>query len=91
MQLHQLYVKNKIQQQKKGRKREIKLLFFMQECKEELEAAKPVINEGLDYGKLLLDDDVINDDVKAEIKKDVNDVEYNMDKMEKDNADEQGR
>ena len=63
----------------------------MQECKEELAAAKPVINEGLDYGKLLLDDDVINDDVKAEIKKDVNDVEYNLDKMEKDNADEQGR
>lgn len=63
----------------------------MQECKEELEAAKPVINEGLDYGKLLLDDDVIDDDVKADIKKDVNDVEYNMEKMEKDNADEQGR
>lgn len=63
----------------------------MQECKEELEAAKAVINEGLDYGKLLLDDDVIDDDVKADIKKDVNDVEYNMDKMEKDNADEQGR
>lgn len=63
----------------------------MQECKEELEAAKPAINEGLDYGKLLLDDDVIDDDVKADIKKDVNDVEYNMDKMEKDNADEQGR
>ena len=63
----------------------------MQECKEELEAAKPVIHEGLDYGKQLLDDDVIDDDVKAEIKKDVNDVEYNLDKMEKDNADEQGR
>ena len=63
----------------------------MQECKEELEAAKPVIHEGLDYGKLLLDDDVIDDDVKAEIKKDVNDVEYSLDKMEKDNADEQGR
>lgn len=63
----------------------------MQECKEELEAAKAVINEGLDYGKLLLDDDVIDDDVQADIKKDVNDVEYNMDKMEKDNADEQGR
>jgi len=63
----------------------------MQECKEELEAAKHVIHEGLDYGKLLLDDDVIDDDVKAEIKKDVNDVEYNLDKMEKDNADELGR
>lgn len=64
---------------------------MIQECKEELEAAEPVIHEGLDYGKLLLDDDVIDDDVKAEIKKDVNDVEYNLDKMEKDNADAQGR
>ena len=63
----------------------------MQECKEELEATKAAINEGFDDGKLLLDDDVIDDDVKADIKKDVNDVEYNMDKMEKDNADEQGR
>ena len=63
----------------------------MQECKEELEAATPVIQEGLDYGKLLLDDDVIDDDVKAVIKKDVEDVEYNLEKMEKDNADEQGR
>lgn len=63
----------------------------MQECKVELEAAKSVIHEGLDYGKLLLDDNVIDDDVKAEIKKDVNDVEYNLDKMEKDNADKQGR
>lgn len=63
----------------------------MQECKEELEAATPVIQEGLDYGKLLLDDDVIDDDVKAAIKKDVEDVEYNLEKMEKDNADEQGR
>lgn len=63
----------------------------MQECKVVLEAAKPVIHEGLDYGKLLLNDNVIDDDVKAEIKKDVNDVEYNLDKMEKDNADKQGR
>lgn len=63
----------------------------MQECKEELEVVKFVINEGFDYGKLLLDDDVIDDDVKVDIKKDVNDVEYNMDKMEKDNVDEQGR
>lgn len=63
----------------------------MQECKEELEAAKPVIHEGLDYGKLLLDDDVIDDDVKSKIKDDVNDVEYNFDKMDKDIADEQGR
>ena len=56
-----------------------------------MEAAKPVIHEGLDYGKLLLDDDVIDVDKKAEINKDVNDVEYNLKKMEKDNADEQGR
>ena len=50
-----------------------------------------MIHEGLDYGKLLLDDDVLDSDVKAEIKKDVNDVEYNLDKMEKDNADVQSR
>lgn len=63
----------------------------MQECKEELEAAKPVIHEGIDYGKLLIDDEILDDEVKASIKKDVNDMEYNLDKMEKDNADEQGR
>lgn len=63
----------------------------MQECKEDVEAAKPVIHEGLDYGKLLLDDDVIDEDFKAKVKKDVNDVEYNLDKMEKDIADEQSR
>lgn len=63
----------------------------MQECKEDLEVAKPVIHEGLDYGRLLLDDDVIDDDFKAKVKKDVNDVEDNLDKMEKDIADEQSR
>jgi len=57
----------------------------------ELESAKPVIHEGLDYGKLLLDDDVIDDDKKADIKKEVDEVEYNLAKMEKDRADEQGR
>lgn len=50
-----------------------------------------MIHEGLDYGKLLLDDDVIDDYVKSKIKDDVNDVEYNFDKMDKDIADEQGR
>ena len=50
-----------------------------------------MIHEGLDFGKLLIDDKILDDDVKASIKKDVNDVEYNLDKMEKDNADEQGR
>lgn len=76
---------------KRKERKEIKFFLFMQECKEELEVVKFVINEGFDYGKLLLDDDVIDDDVKVDIKKDVNDVEYNMDKMEKDNVDEQGR
>lgn len=50
-----------------------------------------MIHEGIDYGKLLIDDEILDDEVKASIKKDVNDTEYNLDKMEKDNADEQGR
>lgn len=50
-----------------------------------------MIHEGIDYGKLLIDDEILDDEVKASIKKDVNDMEHNLDKMEKDNADEQGR
>lgn len=50
-----------------------------------------MIHEGIDYGKLLIDDEILDVEVKASIKKDVNDMEYNLDKMEKDNADEQGR
>ena len=50
-----------------------------------------MIHEGIDYGKLLIDDEILDDEVQASIKKDVNDMEYNLDKMEKDNADEQGR
>lgn len=50
-----------------------------------------MIHEGIDYGKLLIDDEILDDEVKASIKKDVNDMEYSLDKMEKDNADEQGR
>ena len=64
---------------------------LLQECKVELESAKPVIREGLDHGRLLLDDDVIDDDKKAEIKKEVDEVEYDLAKMERDNADTQGR
>lgn len=63
----------------------------MQECKEELEVVKLVIYEGIDYGKFLIDDEIFDDEVKVLIKKDVNDMEYNLDKMEKDNVDEQGR
>ena len=57
----------------------------------ELESSKPVIEEGLDYGRQLLHDDVIDDDKKADIKKEVEEVEYNIEKMQRDNADEQGR
>ena len=57
----------------------------------ELQSAKPVILEGLDYGRQLLNDDVMDDDKKAHIKKDVDEVEYDLAKMEKDQADQQGR
>lgn len=67
------------------------LHLLLQECKVELESAKPVIREGLDHGRLLLDDGVIDDDNKAEIKKEVEEVEYELAKMERDNADSQGR
>ena len=64
---------------------------FLQECKVELESAKPVIHEGLDYGRLLLDDDVIEDDKKADIKKEVDEVENDLAKMDRGNADALGR
>ena len=57
----------------------------------ELQSAKPVILEGLDYGRQLLNDDVMDDDKKADMKKDVDEVEYDLAKMEKDQADQQGR
>lgn len=57
----------------------------------ELQSAKPVILEGLDYGRQLLNDDVMDDEKKADIKKDVDEVEYDLAKMEKDQADQQGR
>lgn len=57
----------------------------------ELQSAKPVILEGLDYGRQLLNDDVMDDDKKADIKKNVDEVEYDLAKMEKDQADQQGR
>ena len=57
----------------------------------ELQSTKPVIQEGLDYGRQLLNDDVMDDDKKADIKKDVDEVEYDLAKMEKDQADQQGR
>ena len=57
----------------------------------ELQSAKPVILEGLDYGRQLLNDDVMDDDKKADIKKDVDEVEYDLTKMEKDQVDQQGR
>lgn len=57
----------------------------------ELQSAKLVIQEGLDYGRQLLNDDVMDDNKKADIKKDVDEVEYDLAKMEKDQADQQGR
>ena len=57
----------------------------------ELQSAKPVILKGLDYGRQLLNDDVMDDDKKADIKKDVDEVEYDLAKMEKDQVDQQGR
>ena len=57
----------------------------------ELESAKPVIHEGLDYGRLLLDDDVIDDDKRADIKKEIDEVESDLAKMDRDNADALGR
>ena len=57
----------------------------------ELQSAKPVIQEGLDYGRQLLNDDVMDDDKKADIKKGVDEVEYDLAKMEKDQAHQQGR
>lgn len=67
--------------------------FFLlsQECKVELDSSKPVIEEGLNYGKSLLLDIVIDNDKKADVKKKVEEIEVELAEMERDNYDRQGK
>ncbi|XP_067048762.1 dystrophin-like isoform X1 [Acropora muricata] len=66
-------------------------LTLANECKLELDSSKPVIEEGLNYGKSLLLDVVIDNDKKADVKKKVEEIEVELAEMERDNYDRQGK
>lgn len=74
------------------KKKEIDEQFTLaNECKLELDSSKPVIEEGLNYGKSLLLDVVIDNDKKADVKKKVEEIEVELAEMERDNYDRQGK
>lgn len=50
-----------------------------------------MIEEGLNYGKSLLLDVVIDNDKKADVKKEVEEIEVELAEMERDNYDRQGK
>lgn len=50
-----------------------------------------MIEEGLNYGKSLLLDVVIDNDKKADVKKKVEEIEVELADMERDNYDRQGK
>ena len=56
-----------------------------------MQSAKPVITDGLKYGSHLLEDDVIDEDNKAKIRRDVHHLEEDLVKMEQANDDEHKR
>ena len=63
----------------------------MQEFQEELQSAKPVITDGLEYGKHLLEDDTIDADNKANIRQDIHHLEGDLVKLEQANDEEHKR
>ena len=63
----------------------------MQEFEGELQSAKPVIADGLEYGSRLLEDDVIDDDNKAKVKQDVYHLEGELRKLQEACDDENKR
>ena len=68
-------------------------VFFpsLQEFQKELQSAKPVITDGLEYGSHLLEDDVIDEDNKAKIKQDVHHLEEDLVNLVQANDDEHKR
>jgi len=63
----------------------------LQEFQEELQSAKPVITDGLEYGSHLLEDDLIDEDNKAKIRQDVHHLDGDLVKLEQANDDEHQR
>ena len=63
----------------------------LQAFEEELQSAKPVIADGLEYGSRLLEDEVIDDDNKAKVKQEVHHLEGELRKLEEACDDEHKR
>ena len=63
----------------------------IQECSNKLQASKPEINAGLAFGKELLEDDFIGDVNKANIKQDLNELEGDMERLERANDEQERR
>ncbi|XP_068690393.1 utrophin-like [Montipora foliosa] len=66
-------------------------IILANECKVELDSAKPVIQEGLNYGRTLIQEDIIEDEKKTDVRKKVEELEDDLAKMERDNSDTHGR
>lgn len=56
-----------------------------------MQASKPEINDGLAYGRELLKDDFIDDVNKANIKQDLNQLEGDLQKLERENDEQERR
>ena len=67
------------------------MLPLLQAFKDELESSKPVISDGLAYGRQILEDDAINDDNKAAVRQDIRQLEDELSRLEQANADEERR
>lgn len=63
----------------------------LQAFQEELQSAKPVITDGLEYGSHLLEDDMIDEDNKAKIRQDTHHLEEDLVKLEQANDNEHKR
>ena len=50
-----------------------------------------MIDDGLDYGALLLNDDMIDEDSKAKVKQDIRHLDGDLKKLEQASGDEQKR
>ena len=50
-----------------------------------------MIQEGLNYGRTLIQEDIIEDEKKTDVMKKVEELEDDLAKMERDNSDTHGR
>lgn len=58
-------------------------MILANECKDELQASKPEISDGFVYGKELLEDDVLDDGIKAKVKRELDQLERDFVSMER--------